>query len=474
MKYVSLGLKLRRWQKEVDTSIFARAKYITIVSARQRGKTKYLQYRLFRELLRSTKKTVKILFGGPSIEHILDLYWYEMEDFAKRIGNVTLQNRANGNLQFSLNLKDRIVKVFCYFRGSENSTRMVGQAYDLGICDEMGLWKKGVFFGSLFPAFEQKGGDLWITGTVRGPDDYYELYSRFTSKMKAGDDRYWTTIKNIYDTYTPQHKIDELLELYKNNMELFNREYMCDWFSGVRGYIYSEEVSKARASGRIGQFKYDPSHPVLTVWDIGIRAKTVLWFYQHIGSNYYFIDYAEGVENVLDYYVEIIKGKDFKYDTHYLPHDAKRRDRVNLVPYVKHLEEKLGSGYGYSKALPKVISTDLAIDSTKELFKNFYFDEEHCAEGIKALSLWKRVFNPERGAFANKPEDSTYSHAPEALQQVALTPEARDGIISKDRLVKKGFKPIAHRGIQLGVRKPLLGSYSLNEVRKRKKKKRLF
>ena len=400
MRKVKLGLRLWRWQDEVDKAISAAVKYLVIVCARQRGKTTYLQYRLFRWLLKRRKRVTKILFGGPTIEHIQELYWNPVVDFANKVGTITTKQYASGNLSFTIKFKDHVSKIHCYFRGSQNSKRMVGQAYDLGILDEMGLWDKGVFFGSLFPAFEKSGGHMWVTGTVRGPDDYHELYSRFSDKMRGGDKRYYTCIWTIEDTYTPKKEIQELLALYKNRMDLYRREYLCDWFAGVKGHIYSDNIEQARKENRIGKLSYNKALPVYTLWDIGISAKTVIWFYQVDGSKYHFIDYVEGVEEVLDYYVDALKSRPYQYAIHYLPHDSKRRDQINLIPYFRHLEERLQTGYGRVKALPRVTSTDLAIDTTKGIFHTFWFDVEKCALGLRALSLWKRKWNAQVGAFS--------------------------------------------------------------------------
>ena len=103
---------------------------------------------------------------------------------------------------------------------------------------------------------------------------------------------------------------------------IFQQEYFCSWDSVQPGSYWSKQIHEARDNSRICQVPYNPSHPVITAWDIGYDDFTTIWFFQHIGPCYYFIDYHQDRLQGIDHYAKILKEKGYNYGEHYMPHDA--------------------------------------------------------------------------------------------------------------------------------------------------------
>ena len=82
---------------------------------------------------------------------------------------------------------------------------------------------------------------------------------------------------------------------------------------------------RADAERRVSGVPYDPSAPVWTSWDLGIRDATAIWFAQVIGREIRIIDYYEASGVDLGHYVREINTRPYVYAGHIVPHDAQAK-----------------------------------------------------------------------------------------------------------------------------------------------------
>ena len=63
----------------------------------------------------------------------------------------------------------------------------------------------------------------------------------------------------------------------------FAQEMECSFNAAITGSYYGDALDKLQANQKIGgHIKFDPNYAVHTAWDLGIRDKMAVWFYQLI------------------------------------------------------------------------------------------------------------------------------------------------------------------------------------------------
>lgn len=187
----------------------------------------------------------------------------------------------------------------------------------------------------------------------------------------------------------------------------------------TEGAYYSAQLAQARKDGRICAVPPDPRAPLNTFWDIGIDDFTAIWVHQQVGTAHHFIGYHEGSGEPLQHYWNLLKERHLKpgfaFGTHYLPHDAAKRDPKDGKTYADEAE-KLGM-----RPIRVVPATDLlkGIQATRDGIAISRFDEVACAEGIKRLSKYRRAWNERLGCFQSQPLHDDNSHGADAFRQWA-------------------------------------------------------
>ena len=69
--------------------------------------------------------------------------------------------------------------------------------------------------------------------------------------------------------------------------------------------------------------------------------------------------------------------------------------------------------------VPRIQDLTLGIDQLREDFPNYRIDEEHCAEGIKHLEGFSKVWNDRMGLWSPQIMKNGHQHAADALRQKA-------------------------------------------------------
>jgi len=120
---------------------------------------------------------------------------------------------------------------------------------------------------------------------------------------------------------TRAKSMDEYLEVWQGNTKKV-----------LDGAIYADEIRKAIADERIKKFKYDPSKPVNTFWDLGHSDKTAIWFTQTAGTEFYHIGYYENRLQKMPHYIKYLQDTNFIFGKMYLPHDGDSETLSNVTP----------------------------------------------------------------------------------------------------------------------------------------------
>lgn len=163
-----------------------------------------------------------------------------------------------------------------------------------------------------------------------------------------------------------------------------------DSFDTVENQVYESELKQLIEENRFCVVRHDPSVAVSTYFDLGINDEMVILFVQHVGKEIRIINMLHGRNKGLEEYwiPEINKlgsEKNYQYAKHYLPHDAKQRDKFDATS----IESKMKSRLGNVEVLQRSSLID-GIQSTRSMFPNVWIDKVNCQDLLDGLQKYIR------------------------------------------------------------------------------------
>ena len=196
------------------------------------------------------------------------------------------------------------------------------------------------------------------------------------------------------------------------------------WASVVEGAVYGEEMVTARNSGRIVNFLHDERYPVHTFWDLGMPINTVCWYCQITPTEIRVIDVDMEMPATLQQRAARMREKGYSYGFHYLPWEADQDHTAGSTRAV--IAAALG---GNIKIVPKIALVAHRIDAMRTHFPRFVFHAERCKVGVEHLQRYRYERSSATGITKLHPVHDKYSHAADALGQMAQAIEA--GLVPK-------------------------------------------
>jgi hypothetical protein len=252
-------------------------------------------------------------------------------------------------------------------------------------------------------------------GTPRGRNAFFELWRR--SQTEEG----WFSmmLKASQSGLIP----DSELQLARRDLteEQYAQEFECSFDAAVVGAYYGKLMARAEAERRVAGVPYDPSAPVWTAWDLGIRDATAIWFAQVIGREIRIIDYYEASGVDLGHYVREINARPYAYAGHIVPHDAQAKE---LGTGKSRLEVMESLGLRPITLAPLHRVED-GINAVRMFLPKCWFDARKCARGIDALKLYRAEYDDKLQALRPHPVHDWTSHAADSFRYLALTLDRR-------------------------------------------------
>ena len=265
---------------------------------------------------------------------------------------------------------------------------------------------------TLIPSIRKEGSEIWASFNPALKSD--PVFQRFVMneppnsvvKKVSWRDNPWVT-RELKDEmeHLKEYDYEEYLHVYEGELKQF-----------ADGAIYAKQLKKARDDGRIDWLPVE-SAPVHTFWDLGRNDTTAIWFIQHIGHAYRFIDYYEHRLVDLDHYANILREKDYVYGTHYLPHDAEHKVLGSNNRSRREILE--GLGVTPSVTVPRIDSVENGIAMVRDVFSKCFFHAENCEVGLNALANYQYVWDERYDTFRQSPLHNWASNGSDAFRMFA-------------------------------------------------------
>lgn len=277
-------------------------------------------------------------------------------------------------------------------------------------------------WGYIRPMIEENNGWATFITTPRGRNHAKALYD-----MAVSNPKWFAEVSDVHKTgaLSPD-QIDESLKeyiaLYGEDIgrAQFDQEYLCSFNAAILGAFYAREMQAVRSEGRITEeCVADLNLPVHTVWDIGVRDDTSIWFFQVNGAQPFILGcYTQSGVGV-DHYADIVhkkreemgwmRGKD------YVPHDARVKEWGTGRT---RIETMLSLGLN-PEVVPAASKMD-GINAVRRTLPLCVFHPDCEAEGIAALEQYRREWDDDKKTFkANEVHDWS-SHLSDAFRYLAV------------------------------------------------------
>jgi len=265
---------------------------------------------------------------------------------------------------------------------------------------------------TLIPSIRKEGSEIWASFNPALKSD--PVFQRFVMneppnsvvKKVSWRDNPWVT-RELKDEmeHLKEYDYEEYLHVYEGELKQF-----------ADGAIYAKQLKKARDEKRIDWLPIE-SAPVHTFWDLGRNDTTAIWFMQHVGMAYRFIDYYEHRLVDLDHYANVLREKGYVYGTHYLPHDAEHRVLGSNNRSRREILE--GLGVSPSRIVPRIDSVENGIAMVRDKFSKCFFHAENCEVGLNALANYQYVWDERYDTFRQSPLHNWASNGADAFRMFA-------------------------------------------------------
>lgn len=308
--------------------------------------------------------------------------------------------------------------------GADNFDRMRGLYNDGVTVDEPAQMDPRAWPEVIRPTLSDYKGWASFIGTPQGRDWFYKI-DREEDGSESAD---WFRL-TLLATETGIISPEELESIKASQSEeQFAQEFLCSFDAAVVGAFYGKLMSQAEADKRITGVPYEPTAPVWTAWDLGIRDSTAIWFAQVVGREVHLIDYYEASGVDLGHYVREISNRNYNYAGHIVPHDAQAKE---LGTGKTRLEVLESLGLRNMQVAPMHRVED-GINAVRVMIPKCWFDTHKCARGIDALKLYRSEYDDKLQTLKPRPVHDWASHGSDAFRYLAMT---LDGVSNQTEIV---------------------------------------
>ncbi len=166
-----------------------------------------------------------------------------------------------------------------------------------------------------------------------------------------------------------------------------------------------------------------------TAWDLGVRDKMSVWFYQTAGREVRLIHYEETTGKGFPGWARRLQerardpsdgGRGFVYDMHLAPHDIGVIEQGTGKTRLETARE-LGIHF---KATPRLALED-GLELARSLLDRTYIDRQHCQAGIDGLRSYRFEMDEKLGVLSKKPLHDWASDPSDAYRTLAVGLEER-------------------------------------------------
>lgn len=319
--------------------------------------------------------------------------------------------------------------------GSDNFDSLVGSP-PVGLVFSEYALSNPTAWSYLRPILLENGGWAAFNSTPRGANHFKSL-----CELAAKEPEWCYDVKTADDTgvFSEEQLQEELRQMQAEHGEnfgksLWQQEYYVSFDAAIPGSIFGEWLDRIQRAGQVRKVDFQPSLPVHTAWDLGHTDATAIWWFQMVGNEIHVLDYHENTLKDIPFYMDLLRAKarehEFKYGTHWLPHDARAR---TLAAGGKSIQQQVSDAQVGRVVIAKRLDHVDGIQAARATLPYCWFDAERTQYGREVLRHYHYEWDAEKRKFTDTPEHDWASHGSSAFRTLALS----------WRIPKAGFGPEA-------------------------------
>lgn len=275
-------------------------------------------------------------------------------------------------------------------------------------------------YPTLRPILLNNNGWAIFISTPFGENHFYTLYEI----AKNNPDEWYVYFKTVEDTqHISQEQIQKEIESGEISADMAEQEYYCSFSIGAIGAYYSKYLNNMELNNQIGHVDWEPSFPVHTAWDIGMRDSTSILMFQVIGRQVNIIDMYQNSDVGLEHYINVLQAKQYTWGKHFAPHDIGVREFTGGG--LSRFEKALQLGFKFILA-PNMSIID-GIESVRTTLPRIYIDDIKCKLLVTALRNYRKEYDTAKKVYKNHPLHDNNSHIADALRYLCISlPKTKD------------------------------------------------
>lgn len=362
----------------------------------------------------------------PTYSQAKKVIWDSITNNGKRIldyfpKELVLQMNAQ-EMKIRMIAKDGKTSLFQLI-GSDNYDSLMGTNPYGCVFSEYAL-QNPLAYQYIRPILTANEGWALFISTPRGKNHLWSLY------QLAKESPDWFCYKlTIEDTlHIPMEEIEKERLDGLMSEDMIQQEYYTSFDMGVEGSYYSRYIDKCKREERIGHVPWESAFKVHTAWDIGVRDKTSIIFFQTIGHTVRIIDCYENSKHGVEHYAEVLSNKPYLYGVHIAPHDIRVKEwGAGITRFEKARQLGINFTLSSRQEVPD------GIEAARSLFSKAWFDEENSKPLLEALENYRQEYDAKKKIYLPRPLHDWASHFADAFRYLAVSlPKTMDGLSSQD------------------------------------------
>lgn len=307
--------------------------------------------------------------------------------------------------------------------GSDNVDSLMGTNPRGCVFSEYAL-QDPIAYQYIRPILTANGGWALFISTPRGKNHFWDLY------QLAEKSPYWFSYKlTVEDTkHISMDEIEKEREEGLMSEDMIQQEYYTDFHMGIEGSYYNKYLDKCRLNGQIGDVPWESAFKVHTAWDIGVRDKTSIIFFQTIGQTVRIIDSYENSKHGIEHYAEVLSSKPYLYGTHIGPHDIRVREWGSGITRFEKARQ-----LGIQFTIADNLGISDGIEACRSLFSKLWIDETKCLGLINALENYRQEYDARKKVYMPRPLHNWASHYADSCRMMAISlPKTSDTLSAEE------------------------------------------
>lgn len=377
----------------------AKQRWAVLVCHRRMGKTVACVNHLIRDCIRNPGTYAYI---GPTYVQTERIAWKYFHHYTEKIPGMKL-NEAKLSATFPTGST-------CYLLGSERPDSLRGLGLKGAILDEYQLQPPEVFSEIIAPCLADNSGYAVFAGTIRGKNQLYKLYE----KHKSDPEWFSIWVRASESGVLPQAELEVQRKLMSEDE--YQQEYELEPTAAIKGAVFGAEMRWLRENKRVCEVPLDPYCPVRTYFDLGMADYTAILFVQSVGLEERIVDAYQTNNTSLSDVAKVLRDKGYRYETHFLPHDARQRSLETGRTTEEYLRTVLS---GDIQIIDRPRKKEDAIQAFKLQHKKLWVNQ-HCESLIDALEQYQYDYDDKQQVFLPLPKHNWCSHFADAATYWAI------------------------------------------------------